>query len=231
MGVLGPGLPGLGLEKAKLVDVRTKNALTFKYNPEQFSLTKRADWAPGHAGEEGQWVKPTYTKTQPGTIGMDIFFDAYEEFRGDVTGNVRTLLNWTKPDPDDPKDVPSPPILRFEWGSSKAMRGFRFYLESVTANYTMFRMDGTPIRATCSISLVEASDPSRRQNPTSGGRRGMQSHILVEGETLHSVAWAQYGQAGYWRGLAAFNDIDDPLRIAPGTRLLIPPSRDAAGLS
>ena len=48
----------------------------------------------------------------------------------------------------------------------------------------------------------------------------MRVHVLTEGETLHSVAWAEYRQARYWRGLAAFNGIDDPLRVEPGTMLL-----------
>jgi nucleoid-associated protein YgaU len=106
-----------------------------------------------------------------------------------------------------------------------------FYLESVEAKYTLFRADGTPIRATCSIGLVEATNPAHRQNPTSGGRKGVETHILIEGETLHSVAWARFGDPTYWRAIAEFNGIDDPLRLASGTRLLIPPRRDAAALA
>jgi nucleoid-associated protein YgaU len=107
----------------------------------------------------------------------------------------------------------------------------KFYLESVTATYTMFSIDGTPIRATCDITLIEWSNPASRQNPTSGGLPGMETHVLIDGETLHSVAWARYGEAGFWRALADFNGIDDPLRVEPGTTLLIPPRREAAALS
>ena len=59
----------------------------------------------------------------------------------------------------------------------------------------------------------------------------MRIHVLVDGESLHSVAWAEYGQAKYWRALAAFNGIDDPLRIPSGTTILLPPQRDAARLT
>ena len=96
---------------------------------------------------------------------------------------------------------------------------------------TLFRVDGTPIRATCNIRLEEVPQEAARQNPTSGTRPGMRVHVVTEGETLHSVAWAEYHQARYWRGLAAFNGIDDPLRVAPGTTLLLPSPRDAASLS
>jgi hypothetical protein len=33
-----------------------------------------------------------------------------------------------------------------------------------------------------------------------------------------------------WRALATFNGIDDPLRVTPGTRLLIPTSDEAVAL-
>ena len=107
----------------------------------------------------------------------------------------------------------------------------QFYLESVNATYTLFRIDGTPIRATCRITLIEWSNPAHRQNPTSGGVPGMETHVLIDGETLHSVAWVRYGDPSYWRAIAAFNGIDDPLRVEPGVSLLIPPRRDAAALS
>ena len=68
-------------------------------------------------------------------------------------------------------------------------------------------------------------------SPTSGSRPGIRIHTVTEGETLHSVAWAEYRQARYWRGLAAFNGIDDPLRLPSGTTLLLPSPRDAAELS
>jgi nucleoid-associated protein YgaU len=50
---------------------------------------------------------------------------------------------------------------------------------------------------------------------------------VAEGETLASVAWHEYENAALWRGLADFNGIDDPLRVAPGTVLLVPTSAEA----
>ena len=163
---------------------------------------------------------------------MEIFFDAFEELAGDVSKDVDTLFTWTKPTPvSRTAGSPQPPLLMFQWGTSSALSDFRGFLSSVSARYTLFRIDGTPIRATCNIRLEEVPQETARQNPTSGTRPGMRMHVLTEGETLHSVAWAEYKQARYWRGLAAFNGIDDPLRLAPGTSILLPSPRDAANLS
>jgi hypothetical protein len=229
---LGAGLPGTALTKASLatIDSWLVGGLTFKYNPEEFSLDKSAEWTNPGIAHKQKWVSPKYLKTNAGKISMTIFFDAFEELAGDVSGDVAKLINWTKPQPS-PTGLQYPPLLQFRWGMSQALQGMYFYLESVSANYTMFRMDGTPIRATCRISLVEATNPANRQNPTSGSMPGLETHVLSEGETLHSVAWARYGQASWWRAIAEFNGIDDPFRVAPGTRLLIPPRRDAAGLA
>ena len=202
--------------------------LRFKYNPEKFSISKTAEWDDPGASFKRQAAPPKYKRTNPGKIEMEIFFDAFEEVFGDVTSDVQKLMNWTKPADSGASGKDAPPLLQFRWGTNQALQGVSFYLASVTATYTLFRMDGTPIRATCNISLVEATNPAQRQNPTSGGRPGLESHVMSEGDTLHSVAWARYGQPSYWRALADFNGIDDPLRVAPGTRLLIPARRDAA---
>lgn len=232
MSRLGAGLPGKAMAKASLasVDGIFLGDLTFQYNPAEFSLSKTTEWNNPGVKLERQWAKPTYQRTNPATIKMEIFFDAYPELFGDVTGDVQKLLNWTKPGARG-TGPERPPLLQFRWGASQAVLGMYFYLQSVDAKYTMFRADGTPIRASCGISLVEATNPAHRQNPTSGGRAGHESHVVSEGETLHAVAWARYGEPGYWRALADFNGIDDPLRLAPGTRLLIPPRRDAAELA
>lgn len=229
MSRLGAGLPVKGLEKASLEPVDTfmsVGALTFKYNPEQFSLHRATSWDNPGVRLEQEWAEPTYRSTSPATLELEIFFDAFEEFFGDVTDDVRTLMDWTKPGP-----LNAPPLLMFRWGASNALQGMLFYLTSVTATYTLFRADGTPIRATCSINLEEWSNPAHRQNPTSGGQPGMESHLLIEGETLHAVAWAHYRDPSFWRAIADFNGIDDPFRVMAGTRLLIPPLSDAAARS
>jgi nucleoid-associated protein YgaU len=55
--------------------------------------------------------------------------------------------------------------------------------------------------------------------------------VVGAGDTLHSIAWDEYGNASWWRALAEFNGIDDPLRVNPGVRLLIPTSDEAAALA
>jgi hypothetical protein len=228
-------MSGMTLPKASLavVDgVGVPPFLLFRYNPTEYTVTKSARWnrPPTRAAESS--TPPEFTGSNPTVIGMEIFFDAFEEPAGDVSREVDTLLTWTRPTPVSiARGLAQPPLLRFVWGMNPVLQGFQGYLKSVQARYTMFRRDGTPIRATATISLEEVTPEVLGQNPTSGAREGRRAHVLAEGESLHSIAYREYGKAALWRGLAAFNDLDDPMRIPPGTELLIPTTAEALRLS
>jgi len=210
----------------------TPSSLTFMYNPEEFQTAKSSSWNRPTTTSAKSATKPQFAGVGPQTVSMDIFFDAYGDSAGDVTEQVRTLLDWVKPTPSSiAKKLPSPPTLAFEWGSSKALAEFRGYLKSVTASYTMFRPDGTPIRASAKVNLEEIPQDPAGQNPTSGSLESQASVTLRDGDSLQAVAWREYGDAAMWRGLAAYNGLDDPLRVPAGTRLLVPSYSEARRLA
>jgi len=227
-------LPSVSLRKATLAVVQGGGVpmmLKFKYNPEQYSIVKSGEWTRPQTNGAESTPPPQYVSGNPATIEMDIFFDAFDELAGDVSTDVGTLFRWTMPcPPTRDRGLPQPPVLAFFWGSN-SVGDFRGFLRRVSARFTMFRVDGTPIRATCSITLEEVPHAIAFTNPTSGTRPGMRLHVLVEGESLHSLAFAEYGKAGFWRAIATLNEIDDPMRVRAGTRLLLPAPRDAAGMA
>ena len=47
-------------------------------------------------------------------------------------------------------------------------------------------------------------------------------HRVVTGDTLAALAYAEYDDPEMWRLLAAFNGIDDPLRLRIGSLLMLP---------
>jgi nucleoid-associated protein YgaU len=59
-------------------------------------------------------------------------------------------------------------------------------------------------------------------NPTSRGVPGRTSVLIRAADSLPSVALSCYGDASLWRDLAEANGLDDPLRVRPGTVLLVP---------
>jgi nucleoid-associated protein YgaU len=47
-------------------------------------------------------------------------------------------------------------------------------------------------------------------------------HELVAGDTLAGIAYVEYGNPNLWRAVAELNGIDDPMRLRPGQRLMLP---------
>ncbi len=206
--------------------------IRFIFNPENCSVKGGANWNldPSKAAEHSP--PPHYGGAHHVTLSMNVLFDESEKASGDVSKYVETLLTWTRPTPDTLKSKkkgigPAGPILQFTWGSNKQFQRFRCVLSSVNAQYTMFRRDGTPIRAMVSITLEQVPPEFKRQNPTSGAIHGRSAHVVADGDSLPSIAFQEYGDPGLWRGLAAFNGVDDPLRVHAGTSVLIPTPAEA----
>lgn len=223
-----------GLSKATLrVDVgeTSRTELRFLYNPTEYTVTKGATWNRPQTRGAKSAGRPEFGGTNPQTVQMEVFFDDWEAREGTIADDIAALLEWTKPTaPSVQRRRPEPPILVFEWGENPALTSFRGYLKTVTAKYTLFDDQGKALRATANITLEEVPTEAAKQNPTSGGRHGYRSHVMQEGDSLHSVAYREYGDAGLWRALALYNDLDDPLRVPVGARLLVPEVTEASRL-
>ena len=62
--------------------------------------------------------------------------------------------------------------------------------------------------------------PSRTPRPVASCRTACTS--CVAGDTLAGIAYAEYGNPNLWRAVAELNHIDDPMRLRPGQRLMLP---------
>jgi nucleoid-associated protein YgaU len=192
----------------------------FPYNPKEYSITRSAEWKTPQA-KSG--ALPEYGGPKPAQISVEVFLDATDSPTGDITGTVDTFLQACNPSLGKTfKSLPSAPFVKFIWGTKIAFMG---YIESVAVKYSLFRHDGTPIRGTATLTIKEIRPPAAGTNPTSGGVPGTTQHHVIAGDTLASVAYNEYGAAARWRTIADANPtIDDPMRLKPGTSLLVPPS-------
>ncbi|HYM50055.1 MAG TPA: hypothetical protein VET65_05715 [Candidatus Limnocylindrales bacterium] len=230
----------VNLEKASLhvVDGEPEGGLKelkFRFNPTEYTISKSAEWSrKTNAAAPSCAPLHHFGGVHPATLQIEILFDRSEEEQEsarDVSKDVHTLLTWTKPTPDTLKKGKKPwaPFLQFQWGSNKDT-GFKCVLKSVTAKYLMFLRNGTPVRATASITLEEIPDDAKRQNPTSGALQTRSTHVVRDGDNLQLIAFEEYGDANLWRALASFNDLDDPLRVPAGRSLLVPTPAEARSL-
>jgi nucleoid-associated protein YgaU len=209
--------------------------LTCQFNPKEITITKSASWSRADAPhpDDGGPAAPEYKNTGPRTIAMELLFDDWETTQtrgpGSVMRDIETLNRWMSPtETSVQQHRPAPPIIALQWGGH---RYFECFLKSLTIKFTMFRQDGTPCRATASCTFEETSEHLPLTNPTSGGLSGRRSRQIGAGDTLHSIAYGEYGDPALWRGLAAVNDIDDPLRVGLGSSILVPPREEVEDLS
>lgn len=199
--------------------------ITFRFNPEQYSIAKTATWKSDPQKRAEEAPPPQFEGTGARTMDLSILLDESESGNS-VQADVEKLFSCCTPSAQSiDNDQPRPPYVVFAWGTHFS---FTAYITSVTAKYTLFRPNGMPIRAECSLKLTEVPDARPRQNPTSGSLEAQRVYTVSTGDTLASVAYAEYADASRWRALAVANDIDDPMRLPPGTTLLVPPATVSA---
>ena len=212
---------------AKIIVVEPKDGAesklwehNFDFNPKDYSITRAAEWA-APTNKKGS-VPPEYVGPRASSVTIEMFLDESDDEDGDISRIVDKLLGYVNPESKSTqKKKPSAPHVQFIWGTAIEFKG---YLEQVAVKYTLFRQNGNPIRGTATLTLKEIVNPPSRQNPTSGGVPGNRAHQVVAGDTLASIAYAEYGNAARWRVIGDANpQVDDPMRLRPGTSLLVPP--------
>ncbi|MEV0644596.1 LysM peptidoglycan-binding domain-containing protein [Phytomonospora sp. NPDC050363] len=201
--------------------------IDFQFNPKELSLSKNAKWKRDAQRNAKKSGPPEFTGSDPAKLTLEMFFDATEKMDSKVVQAVEKLFNCCVPtDASRLAKKGSPPWVIFHWGP---MTGFPSYVSSVTAKYTLFTPSGTPVRAVCTVNLEEISGEQSGQNPTSGSRTSRRAHIMTSGDTLQSLSYRTYGNAGLWRVIAEANGVTDPMRIPVGTRLLVPAADELPG--
>src|ERR1700727_705355 len=123
-------------------------AINALFNPTEYSLGKANQIAEAAVpGLDAPILQYVHGNTR--TLDMDLFFDTYEEGT-DVTGRTTPVYNLLLIDPA----THAPPICDIAWGSLT----FRGVLDHVTGKFTLFLADGTPVRATLSVTFKEFLD-------------------------------------------------------------------------
>jgi hypothetical protein len=200
--------------------------VNFRFNPNEYVIEKRAQWLqePNLTARDAgptQWAG-----TNPRRLRVELFLDDSESESGSVVKDVEVLLSCCNPSGEGSSGPSSAPYVLFGWGSATT---FLAVVSSVVVRYTMFHPDGTPYRAMAEVELQQVARTAGAQNPTSGGIAGRRVYVMQGGDSLALLAHREYGSASAWRAIAEANGVDDPFRIRPGQRLLLPASTERAG--
>lgn len=190
-----------------------QSAFSALFNPTEYTLAKANQIAEAAVpGLEAPILQYVHGNTR--TLDMDLYFDTYEE-RTDVrsaTDKVYHLL-WIDP------ATHAPPICDIAWGKFT----FHCVVDHVSGKFTLFLDDGTPVRATLSVTFKEFKDVDAlvRVQPTQSADH-RKTRVVKCGDRLDNIANEEYEDPGKWRPIAEANDMDNPDDLTPGDVLVIP---------
>ena len=153
-------------------------------------------------------------------LSMDLFLEDYTDPAPDPSNSVASRLAAMSGLLLIDASLHAPPPVRFVWGDLL----FDAVIEKLGQKRTLFQLDGTPARATLSVTFKEyrtlqqqLREP-RRESADKSKRRQLDSS-----DALWLMASREYGDPRKWRVIANASDLDDPLNIEPGTWLTVPP--------
>lgn len=149
------------------------------------------------------------------TLGVELFLDSSNTGES-LKARLEKLRNFVTID----THLHAPPVCLFEWGDTS----FTGVMVEFSEKFQMFDERGCILRARVTIKL-KAYEPANQQlaviNPASPDRT--KTRTARAGDRYDLIAAEEYGDAVYWRVLAAANGDERPRLLAPGTLVRVPP--------
>lgn len=194
------------------------------FNPSSYSISKSVTWEPqsppgGKRKTQRAVNAPTLNFGGGGSrqLSLELFFDVTENpYVEDVRQETDAIVALTRID----RVKGRPPTCRVSWGPW-VTKDFPFVgvVSQLEQRFTLFRSDGTPVRAELAVTFIEYLDPTLDLRDTDPERT---ARVVRLGDSVSGIAAEVYGDAGKWRVIAEANELDDPLRLEPGRVLAIP---------
>ncbi len=211
------------------------------FNPSELTFSRAANWHKRAVASRGNPYRLRFTGREPDRLSLNLFFNTYRAERstgsllGGLDGIGSTLPLGSASEIAPPTSVTTytqqvldltrlnnelhrPPLCQLQWGQTHLFKGV---LASLEESFTLFLEDGTPVRATLActfeqhlnrfddgVDLHSADVPKTR--------------IVQRGDTLSSLAAAEYNDPAQWRHIAVANGIRNPRLLRPGQVLQLP---------
>jgi len=209
-----------------------------QFNPTDLTFNKTAQFAeiaiPGLDAPVQQFVRGGTE-----TLSLELFFDTTDDGMAKNATSVTTLTDRFYQLVKQDRETHAPPKCLFVWGSpqtqelaevanwlwvSLAPFWFTCIVESVDRKFLLFSPEGIPLRARLTVKLREYQTVEQMVTNLNSADH-TKARVLKRKERLDQLSATEYETPGEWRRIAEENDIDNPLKIAPGTILNLPPMR------
>ncbi|WP_083629274.1 CIS tube protein [Tenacibaculum agarivorans] len=114
-----------------------------------------------------------------------------------------------------------PNYVIVQWGSDLI---FKSVLKSFNTTYTLFRPDGSPLRAKVALSFGEYVSPKKKSKEEKKESPDV-THLVevVEGESLPQLSYKVWNSPFYYVQVAQYNGLNKFRNLKGGQQLLFPP--------
>jgi nucleoid-associated protein YgaU len=116
--------------------------------------------------------------------------------------------------------IHSPNFIQLAWGTLI----FNCRLSTLNISYTLFKPDGTPLRAKADVTFIEYRNQqqiAKQENKQSADL----SHLVTVkgGDTLPLLCYRIYGSSVYYAEVARINGLSGFRKLVAGEKILFPP--------
>jgi hypothetical protein len=198
-------------------------------NPEEYSTSYKICYNDVQAqGSSGG--SPAFNKMFAGTVKLKLVFDGTGVVPGALPGLKPFTEDGIKKQLKDFKEIVmgydgeihSPRFLELSWGTL----AFRCRMTTLDITYTLFKPDGTPLRARADTSFTSYTAPKALKKEANDSSPDLSHLVTVKaGDTLPLLCHRIYGSSDYYRQVAEINGLAGFRALAVGARLLFPPLR------
>jgi hypothetical protein len=228
-----------GLEKMKIMGFKddkftqsvSEEPVSVYINPEKYSHSYGICYSNVQAqGSSG--AEPQFNKIATEKVEFELVFDGTGVIPGKIPGASLFLEDGITKQIDGflnlafsfKGNIHSPNFLKISWGKFI----FRCRLSTLNIVYTLFKPDGTPLRARANVSFVGYDNNvalALKANKSSPDL----SHVLTvkAGDNLPLMCFQIYGSSAYYPQVASVNGLSDFRNLVVGTQLLFPPLGEA----
>ena len=205
------------------------NPFTVWINPASYQRNRTVRYNDRQASGSGGG-SPEFNRVPSETMSMDLMFDATgaipevtgASYANGVSDGIAQLIALTG---TINGDIHTPNYLILRW----AQLQFSCVLTGINIGYTLFRPDGTPLRAKAAVTFESFSSETALAKAANLQSPDM-THLVtvIAGDTLPMLCHRVYGDSGYYLKVAEHNELVEFRRLEPGTQLVFPPLAGSA---
>jgi len=230
-GMLGVGSIGSAIARQAAALAAEYDSIEFFLPPASMKIKKGASWEVTDSTSASQSGPLEWNGPQPMKIEFEFMMKSeatslrrtgalgYGKTR-DVMAELKKMLMLVENYSNSFwSTATTPPLVMLLWGSFISPLSV---VSEFSSQIVRFGSDGNPTKAIGSMELTQYPTSTGLTNPTSGGLAPELSETVLESDTLAHISYRTYQHPKHWRDIADHNDIDDPMRIPVGRKVLLP---------